>query len=642
MRINRLERAFVSAILIGVVAAGLASAAAAQTVAPYVKVVVDGSPIYLDAPPMIVNGRVLVPLRGVFERLGATVIWDPASQTVRAQNGPTGVALTVGASQAFVNGQPQPLDTPALLVGGRTMVPLRFISQALGANVSWDAATYTVQIASQGTAAPPVSVPPSVSYPPGQAAPAPYPAPAPPQPAPPAVQTITGTVTQANASVYPGQLTVQTPNGLTYTYQIVSGTTITRVNPANGLNAPIAFSTIQPGDAVTVTGDPSGTAQSVQALNYAPAPQGAPQAPAPPGAQTITGAVTEVNASAYPGQLIVQASNGTVYTYRIVSGTTITRTNTTTGLGGPVSLSAVQAGDAATVAADPTGTAQSVQASYAEINGTIASAGTNQIALQDGHTYMLAPTAQVMRDGQVIPPAALQPGGAVTLRVNPATGLVYGVILRQAAVPGVITAVTVTPAGRQLVAGDVMTVVATGPARGTGTFAIAGLRSGLPMTESATQPGTYVGTYAVQPGDTVANGSVVVSLTAPGGQVLTATAPAPVSIYGSAAPSPAAGPPVILSPTPGTSVTTPFTVTGAVPPGSKVRVTADYNKNVVGFNWHGTLGSQTVTADANGRWSATFTQKPPVLGVNLTITAVLVDNTGAVRSAPATVTTTLQ
>jgi copper amine oxidase-like protein len=651
VRIDRLLRVVAGTILIGAIAAGLASVAGAQTVAPYVKVVVDGSPIYLDAPPMIVNGRVLVPLRGVFERLGATVIWDPASQTVRAQNGPTGVALTIGASQAVVNGQPQSLDSPALLVGGRTMVPLRFISQALGANVNWDAATYTVQIASQGAAAPPASVPPSVSYPPGQVPPAPYPgqtppapyrpAPAPQPPAQPAVQTITGTVTQVNAAVYPGQLTVRTPDGPTYTYQIVSGTTIARVNPATGLNGPIALSTIQAGDAVTVTGDPSGTAQSVQALNYTPAPQAAQQPPAPPGAPTVTGAVTDVNASAYPGRLIVQASNGAVYTYQIVSGTTITRMNTTTGVGGPVPLSAIQAGDAVTVAADPTGTAQSVQVSFAEITGTIASAAGNQIALQDGQTYMLAPTAQVTRDGQLVPPAALQPGGVVTLRVNPATRLVYGVILRQAAAPGAITAVTVTPAGRRLVAGDVMTVVAAGPPHDRGTFAIAGLRAGLPMTESATQPGTYIGTYVVQPGDAVANGSVVVSLTAPNGQVLTATAPAPVSI--SAAPLPvSAGAPVIISPTAGKGVTTPFTVTGTALPGSQVKVTADYDKNIIGFHWHGTLGTQTVTADANGNWSATFNQKPPVRGVNLTITAALVDNTGAVRSVPATVNTTLE
>jgi len=287
-----------------------------------------------------------------------------------------------------------------------------------------------------------------------------------------------------------------------------------------------------------------------------------------------------------------------------------------------------------TVTADPTKTAQSVQVTFAEVSGTIVSAGANQIALQDGQTYTLAPTAQVMQDGQIVPVAALQPGAAVTLRLNPGTRQVYAVTLRQAAIASGITAVTVTPAGRPLVAGDVVTVVATGPAHGAATFSIGGLRAGLPMMESASQPGTYVGNYTVRPGDAVANGNVVVSVTAPNGQLVTAPAPAPVSITAAA--------PVIISPTSAKEVTTPFTVTGTVPPGSQVKVTADYNKNIVGFHWHGSLGSQVVTADPNGNWSATFTQKPPVRGVDVTITAVLVDPTGAVRSAASTVTTTLR
>lgn len=651
-----------AAVAVVTVAAGLASAAAVQTPAPYVKVVVDGSPAYSDQAPVIVNGRVLVALRGVFERLGATVAWDPGSQTVLAQRGATSVALRIGSSQASVNGQPQPLDAPPLLVGGRTMVPLRFISQALGAGVDWDTATSTVQITSQGAAAPPASVPPStvppsVSYPPAQTPPATYapapvpppayapgPAPAPaPGPAPQAaVQAITGTVTQVNASVYPGQLTVQAPNGATYTYQIVSGTAVTRVNPGTGANGPIAFSSLQIGDAVAVTADQNGTAQTVQALNYASAPQALPQPPAQAAAQTITGTVTQVTASAYPGQLIVQTSNGATSTYRIVSGTAITRTNATTGVGGPVPLTAIEPGDPVSVTAGPDGTAQSVQVAFGEITGTIASVSNNQIVLQDGQVYALAPNAQVVQGGQLVPAAALQPGGTVRLRVNPQTRQAYAVTLQQPSAV-VAPAVTVLPAGRPLVLGDVMTVTATGPAHGTATFAIGGLRAGLPMTEASNQPGTYIGTYPVQPGDAVANGNVVVNIMAPNGQAVTAAAPAPVSITASSALPPAASAtPVIVSPATGKGVTTPFTVTGTVMPGSQVKVTADYSKSVVGFNWHGTLGTQTVTADASGKWSATFNQKPPVRGVNLTITAVLVDPTGAVRSAPATVNTVLQ
>jgi hypothetical protein len=99
---------------------------------------------------------------------------------------------------------------------------------------------------------------------------------------------------------------------------------------------------------------------------------------------------------------------------------------------------------------------------------------------------------------------------------------------------------------------------------------------------------------------------------------------------------------VIIQPGPGTAIRTPFTVTGTAPPGSLVKVEADYAGSVILINVHGTLGTQTVTADANGNWSATFTQAPPVRGVNVTISATLVDYTGAARSPSTTVNTTLQ
>ena len=479
MRTNRSPRVLVAIALALAVGAGLASVAGAQTSAPYVKVFVDNSPVYFDQPPVITNSRVLVPLRGVFERLGATVAWDPASQTVLAQRGATSVSLRIGSPQAFVDGQAQFLDVPPMLVGGRTMVPLRFVSQALGAGVTWDAATSTVLISSQGTATvpPPVSIPPSVNYPPAQ----------------PPVQA------------------------------------------------------------------------------YPPAP-----APAP---TTITGTVLRVNAATYPGQLVVQTSSGQIYNYSVVSGTAITRMNAITGATGPVSLSALQAGDTVQVTADQSGTAQSVQSTFA--------------------------------------PAAVSPSA--------------------------ITSVTVTPTGRQLVVGDVMSVVATGPSRGNATFSISGLRTNLPMTESANQPGTYIGNYAIQPGDHVTNATVVVSMTAPNGQYLTATAPNTVTINASAIVPPAVGgAPVITSPTSGSGIRTPFTVTGTAPPGSLVKVQADYQGSVLLFNVHGTMGTQTVTADPNGNWSATFSQSPPVRNVNVTISATLVDFNGSARSPSTTVTTTLQ
>lgn len=295
-----------------------------------------------------------------------------------------------------------------------------------------------------------------------------------------------------------------------------------------------------------------------------------------------------------------------------------------------------------TVTANQTGTAESVQASSGAITGTIASTGYDQIVLQNGRTYTLAPTLRIGRRGQPVIAAALQPGDVVTRHVDPQTGWIDRIAVRRAASPGAITSVTVSPAGQELLVGDVMTVAAASPAHSAATFAITGLRTGLPMTESTNQPGRYIGTYAIQPGDYVANGTVVVTLTAPGGQLLTATAPVSVWINTSAIIPPAVGgAPVITGPMPGSGIATPFAVTGTAPPGALAKVTANYAGTVLLVNIRGTLGSQAVIADANGNWSTTFSQAPPVRGVSVTISAVLVDYTGRARSPTMMVNTTL-
>jgi len=93
-----------------------------------------------------VNGRVLVPLRGVFEALGASVDYDPATMTVFATRPGTQMQLRIGSNQANVNGQVRILDVPAQTRFGRTLVPLRFVSEALGAVVNWNDAQRTVYI----------------------------------------------------------------------------------------------------------------------------------------------------------------------------------------------------------------------------------------------------------------------------------------------------------------------------------------------------------------------------------------------------------------------------------------------------------------------------------------------------------------
>lgn len=120
--------------------------AAAAWAAP--QVILDGTQLSFDVPPIIDQGRTLVPLRGIFEALGADLNWDQNTQTVTATKAGTEIRLVIGG-QAYKNGQPIKLDVPAQITNGRTLIPLRFVSEALGASVDWNGTTQTVTIISQ-------------------------------------------------------------------------------------------------------------------------------------------------------------------------------------------------------------------------------------------------------------------------------------------------------------------------------------------------------------------------------------------------------------------------------------------------------------------------------------------------------------
>ena len=109
-------------------------------------ITVNGMSLVTDTAPVMVNDRILVPLRAIFERLGAAVEWDDPTQTVTAtKNGKT-IVLTIGNKVATVNGETRELDVEAQLVQDRTMVPIRFVSESLGAEVRWEESVNTVNI----------------------------------------------------------------------------------------------------------------------------------------------------------------------------------------------------------------------------------------------------------------------------------------------------------------------------------------------------------------------------------------------------------------------------------------------------------------------------------------------------------------
>ncbi len=111
---------------------------------------VDGEKLPADPAPIMSQGRVLVPLRQVFQALEAEV--DYKNGTVTAKRGDNTVRLKPFQKQAEVNGKSVTLDAPAQVVDGRTFVPLRFVAQALGEPVQWQSTTRTVLIG-EGTVA---------------------------------------------------------------------------------------------------------------------------------------------------------------------------------------------------------------------------------------------------------------------------------------------------------------------------------------------------------------------------------------------------------------------------------------------------------------------------------------------------------
>jgi hypothetical protein len=123
---------------------GLTALASAQEV----RTELDGRPLNFDQPAMMQQGRVMVPLRGIFESLGADVLYDAARRSIKATKGDRVIELALGSRSASINGQSAYLDVPANSIGGRVMVPLRFVSEALGADVKWSAASRTVSLTS--------------------------------------------------------------------------------------------------------------------------------------------------------------------------------------------------------------------------------------------------------------------------------------------------------------------------------------------------------------------------------------------------------------------------------------------------------------------------------------------------------------
>jgi outer membrane lipoprotein SlyB len=129
-------------ITVGSVVASLGAATAAT---PSYHVLFNGQYVPLSQPPMQRGGRVFVPMRAIFEKLGAGVAYDTG--TINATAGNQTLQVRIGSNQAIVNGRQTFLDAAPFIIGSTTMVPLRFVSEALGATVEYDQNTGAINIA---------------------------------------------------------------------------------------------------------------------------------------------------------------------------------------------------------------------------------------------------------------------------------------------------------------------------------------------------------------------------------------------------------------------------------------------------------------------------------------------------------------
>jgi len=351
-----------------------------------IRVVLDGEVLAFDVPPVEIQGRVLVPLRGIFERMQAYVEFDEATRMIHARRGTVVIRLQLGSRTAYINDRPTTLDVPAMAIQGRTMVPLRFVSEALGAMVEWDGTTRTVVITTRAAA---------------------------PRPAPP------------------------------------------------------------------------GAAQP----------------------SVIEGVVLAINVEQ---NRITVARDNVTYTITVTPDTAITRINVDTNAGGSVSLGELRRGDQVRVTVDAQSRAIAIRATYRVVSGRIEVLTARLVVLEDGDTYRFAPAVDVRIDGRPAEVSDLRPGMTVALRLNPQTKEVWGIEARRTAQPSpppapaqvVVSRFGVSPQ-EPLRAGETLTVTLVGTPGGRATFSIADTIRDVPMTER--QPGVYVGTYTVKPGDNLTN-----------------------------------------------------------------------------------------------------------------------------------------
>ena len=142
---------FLSMIKAACVAVSAVCVPAAAYAKNNITVSLDGENIPFDQPPAIINGRTLVPMRAIFEAMGAEVEWEADTQTILSTKDDTVISMTINNRTMERAGQKIRLDVPPQIVGNRTMVPARAVAESFGCDVKWNGRARKVSIFTEKT-----------------------------------------------------------------------------------------------------------------------------------------------------------------------------------------------------------------------------------------------------------------------------------------------------------------------------------------------------------------------------------------------------------------------------------------------------------------------------------------------------------
>jgi hypothetical protein len=599
---------------------GLALVAQLSAAAAPIEVEVNRRPVHFtDTGAVRQEGRVLIPLRAVGEELGATIRWDAARRTVLGEKGTRRFELPVGTRQAILDGRVVALDVPAQMIRGTIVVPLRFVAEALGAEVKWDGTSGRVVVNTDGQGGTSAAATGSVS----------------------------GEIVVVDTRAQPPRIVVAA-EGRRASYRVAADTIILR-GPAGERATRVEADQLLPGDRVQLRLDADGERVTViEATTDDPASLLQPTG--------RTAAVREARVSSFrhdaegpltAGSEVLVTLAGTpggqatfdvgsiardvpmaedraepghyVGRYVIPGGVTEREVPLIGRLRvGSAAAPLIQAGAPLVIDSQPPGVSNAAPADGSVVRNQrpniYAEFGDGGGTGLDVESVRLRVNGQdVTQEARVIPgfviytPATLA-AGPVSVSVeakdragNPMRKTWKFTVAAQEAL---IESVTHDAQGA-LGAGDVVTVQVTGRPGARATFNISGVASSVAMAE--TTAGDYIGRYTVKRGDQQLRAEVAATLMMPSGERQTLSGSAPLRIVTRELEAP-----TIMSPGPEEAITSPLVVMGRGEPGAKVIVEILYSARALGvLPVSGTAATCEVAVGPDG----TFKTEPLALRV---------------------------